>query len=133
MMTNLTNDEIAIASLFILFGLSLIVWLDRYLTRRRSAAMNAGHLARLQAQASNYTINPPRFQNDLWEVRASEWSEKAFSIAGASVHSFSRRRVVRDPLGRVMAVHQEEILTPDFNRSITVPQTQRALVLAPAA
>lgn len=132
-MPNLTNAEIALASIWIVFALSLLVWLDRYLIRRRSAALNADHLARMQAQASSYTFDAPRFRNDRWEVRASEWSEQAFSIAGARVHSFSRRRIVRDGHGRVMAVHYEEILAPDFNQRVSVPQTQRTLLLAPAA
>ncbi len=132
-MPNLTNTEIALAAICIVFALSLFVWLDRYLTRRRSAAMNADHLARMQAQASSYTIDRPRFRNDRWEVSASEWSEQAFSIAGARVHSFSRRRIVRDGRGHVMAVHYEEILAPDFNQRVTVPQTPRTLLLAPAA
>ena len=136
MPNNLTDAEIALAAICILFGLSLLVWLDRYLTRRRSAVMNADHLARMQAQASDYPTvigNAPRFQKDGWEVRASEWSEQAFSMAGAHIHSFSRRRVVHDSLGRVMAVHYEEILAPDFSRVVRLPQTQRTLSLAPAA
>jgi hypothetical protein len=133
MLSNLTNTEIALAGLCIVFALSLFVWLDRYLTRRRSAAMNADHLARMQAQESNYTFGASRLRNDLWEVRASEWSAQAFSIAGARVRSFSRRRVVRDGYGRVMAVHYEEILAPEFAQQVSVPQTHGTLLLAEAA
>lgn len=134
-MPNLTNAEIALASICIVFALSIFVWLDRYI-RRRSAVLNADHLARMQAQAGSYTFDAARFRSDRWEVKASEWSEQAFSIAGARVHSFSRRRVVRDGHGRVMAVHYEEILAPDFNQGdqrVSVPQAQRTLLLAPAA
>ncbi len=133
MLNNPTDAEIALAIVSILFALLLIVWLDRYLTRRRSAVMNADHLASMYAEAGSHTINQRRFQNDLWEVRASEWSQQAFNIAGAQVHSFSRRRVVRDPLGRVMVIHYEEILAPDFNRGVRLPQTQRPRLLASVA
>ena len=123
-MNNITAAEVVIVSAGLLFLFSLVIFVDRYLTQRRSATQNADYLARIYAESENYSFRRPVFS------QRPEWEESVFDIGGISVRSLSRRSVVRDHLGRVIALHNEEILTPEAGGGFSQP---RRRLLLPAA
>ena len=90
--------------------------LDRYLVRRRAVATNRDHIARLQAIRVNYsprrsgrTSGKSRFTNDT-RLGELQWDEEIVSSAPGF---FSRRRILRDRLGSVVAIHSEQLAMAD--------------------
>ena len=87
-----------------------IVYLDRYLARRRCLGSNGEYLARMQAARVNsslhqfgrsYQVNR-RIDDPRFDDLSSE-PNIGFSAAG-----FSRRRMISDRFGCVVATHYEE-------------------------
>jgi len=109
MPATLTDFDIFMLITAILSGLLFIVWLDRYLTRRRSAAINARHLGRILADAA--VVVPPV----------------------ANVLAFRRQRELRDNYGQVVAVQIEEIRAGEFEHSDILVPRRRTLLLPAAA
>ena len=98
----------------------MLVCIDRYLTRRRSTALNAKYLARVQSQQSQ-TRNFGPFQSQNHSrttglpfgtaLAELPWELEALHVARGSAR---RTRVLRDRLGRTVATHYEEIVAADF-------------------
>jgi len=109
MPATLSDFDIFLLITAILSALLLIVWLDRYLTRRRSAALNARHLGRILANAN--VVIPPV----------------------ANVLAFRRQRELRDDNGQVVAVQIEEIRAGEFEHSDIFVPRRRTLLLPAAA
>ena len=110
MPATLTDFDIFILITVILSALLFIVWLDRYLTRRRSAAINARHLRRVVAEGASI-ITP--------------------ITAGPT--SFRRQRTLRDSFEQVVGVQFEEFTTKDFEYSDIIVPRKRTLLLPAAA
>ena len=122
MLNDITTGEIALILTCSVFFLSLVLLVDRYLKQRRSSTQNADYLARVNAESA---YNFQRRFN-----QRSEWQESVFDIGGVTVSALSRRSVVRDHLGRVIALHNEEVLTPASGGEFS---QQRRPILLPAA
>lgn len=103
MTSTLTNFDISLIVMAVMTALFFIVRFDRYLTRRRSAVINANHLMRILAE-------PTAFERKL-------------------DFSFRRRRALRDSEGKVVAIQFEEITLLDFDHSgIATPRRQIRLL-----
>jgi hypothetical protein len=116
MPTDSINTDVLFAAFSALTLLLAIVYLDRYLARRRRFASNAAYLARIQASRDNSELHQfgrryqvgrqfrgRRFVDPVYEPQ-SEVTAPGF---------FSRRRVISDRFGRVVATHYEEFVMAD--------------------
>ena len=101
----------------------LAACIDRYRSHRWGRILNAQYLARAASQASSFRTfeyqNHERFAEFRWEV-------EAVHVARGSR---SRKRVLRDRLGRVVANHYEQLVIADLNHMSLV---KAALLLPPA-
>jgi hypothetical protein len=101
-------------------GVAVLLFVDRFLSRRRSAKVNADFARRVEDGRANSRLHRVGFEN--------RQVKKAFRI-GAEVEVnrpgfFSRRREVIDNYGRVIATHYEEL------RSVEVSSPARLLLTA---
>jgi hypothetical protein len=112
-MPTLTDFDSFLLITAIAATLLFIVWLDRYLTRRRSAAINANYVRRVVAEATSI-VTPIR------------------AVAHTKALLFRRQRALRDSFGQVVAVQFEEI-TADELESADIIMPRRHTVLLTAA
>jgi len=105
---------------FIISALFLLVCLDRYLTRRRSSAKNSEYLASVYSQARPESFTRHHDARQKSRIEDLTELESALKAALATGASLSRRQVVRDGFGRVIATHEEEIAL--------IPPTRKMLV-----
>ena len=113
-MPTLTDFDIFLLVSAIVAALVFIVWFDRYLTRRRSAAINANHVRRVVAEATSVIV-PIR------------------TVANTKALSFRRQRALRDSFGQVVALQFEEITADELEYAdIFVPRKRTVLLTAAA-
>jgi hypothetical protein len=138
MPTESINADVLILIMGALPILLSIAYLDRYLARRRRLASNAEYMARIQVARGNSPIHKfgrncrvsrqfdGRGFDDLSRGPYTELSADGF---------FSRRQIISDRLGRVVATHYEEYVLTDRFRGMGfsgIPLPARPpLMLAP--
>lgn len=132
MLTESINADLVFIVLGALPILLAIVYLDRYLTHRRRAASNAEYVVRIQAARGNsalhqfgcsYRLNRQIDSTPFVDLR----SEPNFELSATDF--FSRRRIISDRLGRVVATHYEEYVMEDRFRNERIPMPGRPLLM----
>jgi hypothetical protein len=122
MLIDSTNTDIVIAFAGGLVALLMIVYFDLYLRRRRVSAINAAYLARMHASRIDSRVHQMgragRFRNDMRFTDLTCESQIESSAPGF----FSRKRIISDRLGRVVATHYEELVVPDLYRRAPQPR-----------
>jgi hypothetical protein len=136
MPTDFIDAYVVYGFISVLAFIIMLVSIDRYLTRRRSTALNAKYLARVQSQARNFGTFKSRSQSRTtrlpFDAALAElpWELEAVHVTGASR---SRTRVLRDRLGRTVATHYEEIVAGDFYVAAGLLSRAQHLRYLPAA
>ncbi|MCM3905491.1 MAG: hypothetical protein ND866_27675 [Pyrinomonadaceae bacterium] len=125
--------------LFVVIGalpiLLTIVYLDRYLARRRGFASNAAYVSRIQAARGNSALHQfgrsYRVNRQFEGSRFDDLSREPHIELSANGF-FSRRRIITDRFGRVVATHYEEYVMSDRFHGIGVsgiPMPGRQLLM----
>jgi len=114
MLTNLANPETLIFVGIGLTSLLMIVRLDKFFTLRRSIAVNANY-----ARSLHEGRKDSRLHREGFEFRSRRNSVHDDLIVGPEIEVrrpgfFSKRRVVTDVFGRVVATHYEEMIINDL-------------------
>ena len=114
MLTNLANPETLILVGIGLTSLLMIVRLDKFFTLRRSIAVNASYARNLHEGRKD-----SRLHSEGFEVRSRRNLVRDDLIVGPEIEVrrpgfFSKRRVVTDVFGRVVATHYEEMIVNDL-------------------
>jgi len=113
--------------LFVVLGampvLLTIVYLDRYLARRRRFASNAEYVARIQTSRGNSELH--QFGTSYWVNRHIDRTSSVNlpcepDIELTAPGFFSRRRIISDRFGRVVASQYEEVVMADRFHDIDV-------------
>ena len=122
MLSNLNNSEIVFVGTCLLIIVSMSC-LDRYLTRRKSAALNTDYLRRRWVEASDFGYIEEDFNS---ETPASDvWlGEVRFDLNDARF--VNQRYFLSDRNGRVVAINVEEITNSD-----NFPKSERLLLAQP--
>jgi hypothetical protein len=113
------NSEMLLVVIGALPILLAIVLLDRYLARCRGLAANADYVARIQSSRDNSELH--RAGRLGWANRQSGDLRLGDLTWGPDIELsapgfFSRRRMISDRFGRVVATHYEEFVrTDDFD------------------
>jgi hypothetical protein len=114
MLIDSIDPEMLVIFMIGLFCLALIVYVDRYLARRRSLWMNDDYVKRMHIGRRNSRLHlvgaehqsrPNRWRQDLVIEPEIEVRRPGF---------FSRQRNVTDTFGRVVATHYEEFVINDL-------------------
>jgi hypothetical protein len=103
-----------IAIIIALFSLAVILYLDRLFTQRRSLMENSRYAERLHEGRKDSRLHTVGFEN-----RAAKKVSRDGLFVGPEVEVrrpgfFSKRRVVTDVFGRVVATHYEELVVNDL-------------------
>ena len=108
MLTDLNNSQIVFVVTCVLI-IAAMTCLDRYLARRKSAALNSDYLRRRWAEATDFGYVADGFN---WEPPASDvWlGEVRFDLNDARF--VNQRYFLSDRNGRVVAINVEEIGLP---------------------
>jgi hypothetical protein len=109
------NSEMLLVVIGALPILLAIVLLDRYLARCRGLAANADYVARIQSSRDNSELHRA---GRLWSNRQTDGLRLDDLIWGTEIELsapgfFSRRRMISDRFGRVVATRYEEFATAD--------------------
>ena len=115
-----------IAIVIALFSLTVVVYLDRLFTKRRSLMANVHYGERLHEGRKDSQLHLVGF-----EIRAARNVRRDDLFVGPDVEVrrpgfFSKRRVVTDMFGRVVASHYEELVVNDLKPRLMV--TARASI-----
>ena len=102
----------------------LAACVDRYKSYRWSTMLNAEYLARMTSEARSFATFEYQNHQPLTEFR---WEVEAVEVTGATR---SRKQVLRDRLGRIVARHYERIVIADLVE--TLPNVKTPLLLPPA-
>lgn len=117
MITNAIDLDLLIAFIVGFSGLLFVAFLDRSLNRRRSQVANVWYMMRNHAGRRNSRLH--RFGTVNRNTRNVPFAgliiEPEIEIRQPGF--FSRRRVVSDGLGRVVATHYEELVLVDFDHN----------------
>ena len=109
MLTNLANPDMLILVVVGLSGVLLILHFNKHLERRRSFTVNSSFSQNLHEGRKDSGLH-----RDGFEVRSRRNVVRDDLIMGPEVEVrrpgfFSRRRIVTDLFGRVVATHYEEM------------------------
>jgi hypothetical protein len=117
------TDSINADILFAFIGaLSFLLLIDRYLGRRRHWASNAAYLERHRADRINLRLHrmgrPSRVSRlgDDIGLAGQTWESQ---IESSAPGFFSRRRIISDRLGRLVASHYEELVIAGFAQKVS--------------
>jgi hypothetical protein len=138
MPTDSINNDVLFAAISALTCLLAIVYLDRYLARRRRFASNAAYVARVQASRVNSELHQfgrrYRLGRQFHGMRFVDLGYEP-QIEVSAPGFFSRRRVIGDRFGRVVATHYEEFVVADQFQGSSVSgvplRSRPLLMLAP--
>jgi hypothetical protein len=102
-----SNPEIIIILALGVSGLISFYFLDRYLAGRRNLAVNTRYAQRLSEGRKNSPLHLFGIENRRRPVQGDLIFEPEIEVRRPGF--FSRTRIVKDTLGRVVATHYEEL------------------------
>jgi hypothetical protein len=117
MLTDLVSTDILIVVVIAVCSLIVLVYLDRFFTRQRSFLANSLYVQRLHNGRKDAALH--LFGS---KTRNRPFGQQANLIMGPEIEVrrpgfFSKRRVVTDTFGRVVATHYEELVISDLNNT----------------